>query len=230
MKSVCLINNQCDPQSKIDTLNGQKVNITLSKLVEDDAKDDIVEVKSVKYRELITKSQDDSNTDDRGRQIRLHHLMVIKAPPNIHENNMDREAEEVKSDVEEEDARSTSKYTGCTCACPRVCPPRGQVASILTISTILITLWAVSYCVLGEVALPGMQSNNDKKSHINGKLFQRSSSHLCNNRRRNLVLFVGDVHCLLCSRMVGPDCSSSSPSRNASHWDFTQEQCWYKYV
>jgi len=155
MKSVCLINNQCDPQSKIDTLNGQKVNITLSKLVEDDAKDNIVEVKSVKYRELITKSQDDSNTDDRGRQIRLHHLMVIKAPPNIHENNMDREAEEVKSDVEEEDARSTSKYTGCTCACPRVCPPRGQVASILTISTILITLWAVSYCVLGEVALPG---------------------------------------------------------------------------
>ena len=103
MKSVCLINNQCDPQSKIDTLNGQKVNITLSKVVEDneDANDDIVEVKSVKYRELITKSQDDSIKD--GRQVRLHHLMVIKSPPNIHENNMDMD-ESTNDDVKNDDA------------------------------------------------------------------------------------------------------------------------------
>ena len=118
MKSVCLINNQCDDaQTKIDTLNGQKVNITLSKLVEDDneePKDDIVEVKSVKYRELITKSQDDSNTD--GRQIRLQHLMVLKSPPNIHQNMDECESDDVKNDeAEEEDARS--KYPRCTCAC-----------------------------------------------------------------------------------------------------------------
>jgi len=36
-----------------------------------------------------------------------------------------------------------------------LCPPRGQVAKVLTLSLILVTLWAVCYCVLGEVAMPG---------------------------------------------------------------------------
>ena len=36
-----------------------------------------------------------------------------------------------------------------------LCPPSGQFGNLLTYTVILLSLWAVSYCVLGEVALPG---------------------------------------------------------------------------
>ena len=42
----------------------------------------------------------------------------------------------------------------------RVWPPRGRPALLLTWALLGLTVWAVLYCVLGRVALPGTQPIN----------------------------------------------------------------------
>ena len=44
-------------------------------------------------------------------------------------------------------------------------PPSGQFGNLLTYTVILLSLWAVSYCVLGEVALPGKVDQVDSDRH-----------------------------------------------------------------
>jgi len=39
-----------------------------------------------------------------------------------------------------------------------LCPPHGSLATIITWSVLIITIWATSYVVLGEISLPGTQS------------------------------------------------------------------------
>ena len=92
--------------------------------------------------------------------------MVIKPPPYIYEREVPEPEDECDDAIEDktipqhsEDEETSSldqkkPLPRCSCA-SRICPPRGRAANILTISVILVTLWAVSYCVLGEVALPG---------------------------------------------------------------------------
>ena len=46
-----------------------------------------------------------------------------------------------------------------------LCPPSGQFGNLLTYTVILLSLWAVSYCVLGEVALPGKVDQADSDRH-----------------------------------------------------------------
>ena len=94
--------------------------------------------------------------------------MVIKPPPYIYQREVP-EPEDECNDVTEDKNIPQSEETSsldekkqlpkCSCA-SRICPPRGRAANILTICVILVTLWAVSYCVLGEVALPGINQYN----------------------------------------------------------------------
>ena len=109
--------------------------------------DDTVEIKTVKYRELIQRSEWRGEED--GRDDKLHHLMVITPPPM---SCLEREL-----GVEEEACPSVDEKPGGSrlSCCSSWCPPRGRPAEILSYSLILLTLWAVSYCVLGQVALPG---------------------------------------------------------------------------
>ena len=76
--------------------------------------------------------------------------MVIQPPPPSY---LVAKVEE-EADIDEaghEDAASPSAVARW-----RVwCPPQGRTAEVMTYSVILLTLWAVSYCVLGKVALPG---------------------------------------------------------------------------
>ena len=139
---------------RIDQLHGQKVNIVTmvtsdsTEESEKDREDDTVEIKTVKYRELIQRSEWREEEED-GRDERLHHLMVITPPPM---SSLERELE-----VEEEPGHSVDEKPGGSTlrCCSSWCPPRGRPAEILSYSVILLTLWAVSYCVLGQVALPG---------------------------------------------------------------------------
>ena len=54
-----------------------------------------------------------------------------------------------------------------------------QVANVLTLSLILVTLWAVCYCVLGEVAMPGDIEARKYNLDMLKFFYVRSSSHLC---------------------------------------------------
>ena len=54
-----------------------------------------------------------------------------------------------------------------------------QVAKVLTLSLILVTLWAVCYCVLGEVAMPGDIEARKYNLDMLKLFYVRSSSHLC---------------------------------------------------
>merc|ERR1711963_1054848 len=137
---------------------------------EDNIKSDSVQVKSVNYKDMIKQTQSNSDNEN---QIRLHHFMVIKPPPYIYERDVpnpedEDETENVNEDKEvpkdqckdkpvEDKCRTLDERKLClTCQCAsKLCPPRGQVAKVLTLSLILVTLWAVCYCVLGEVAMPG---------------------------------------------------------------------------
>ena len=140
---------------RIDKLHGQKVNIVTminSDSTEESEKekdDDTVEVKTVKYRELIQRSEWREVEGD-GRDERLHHMMVITPPPmSCLERDLELVEEQPGLSVDEKPGESKQRWwRSC-------CPPRGRPAEILSYSVILVTLWAVSYCVLGQVALPG---------------------------------------------------------------------------
>ena len=92
--------------------------------------------------------------------------MVIKAPPpSVHESIYSEIEDNSSDDLSRKDLRKESRIIEddddkpkplpkCQCI-RRVCPPRGRYASILTFSVILVTFWAVCFCVLGEVAMPG---------------------------------------------------------------------------
>ena len=86
----------------------------------------------------------------------MHHTMVIKTPPNIHDGSSvdtgDRPCCRAEHDTKEPPFPVSPPGCGCIKA---LCPPSGQAGQLLTYAVILITLWAVSYCVLGQVALPG---------------------------------------------------------------------------
>ena len=138
---------------RIEKLHGQRVNIVTmvnsDSTEEGEREEDTVEVKTVKYRELIQRSEWREEEED-GRDERLHHLMVITPPPR---SCLERELE-----VEEEEAGPSAgeKPRGSVVrCCASWCPPRGRPAEVLSYSLILLSLWAVSYCVLGQVALPG---------------------------------------------------------------------------
>ena len=55
--------------NKVALLNGQKVNI-VSDVSEGDDSDDVIEVKSVKYRELVRQSKHVSDDDEDSGRIR----------------------------------------------------------------------------------------------------------------------------------------------------------------
>ena len=99
--------------------------------------------------------------------VRMHHTMVIKTPPNIHESRdtapSDRPCcrEEQESGAVKEQATSPVSPPSCGCI-SALFPPSGQFGHLLTYAVILLTLWAVSYCVLGEVALPGQLKLNQE--------------------------------------------------------------------
>ena len=140
---------------RIDKLHGQRVNIvtmvnsdSTEESEKDNTDDDTVEIKTVKYRELIQRSEWGEEED--GRDERLHHLMVITPPPmSCLEKELGLVEEQPSLSVEEKAEGSKLR------CCSSWCPPRGRPAEILSYSVILLTLWAVSYCVLGQVALPG---------------------------------------------------------------------------
>ena len=142
---------------RIDSLHGQKVNIltmvnsdSTEEKEKDNKEDDTVEIKTVKYRELIQRSEWREEEED-GRDERFHHLMVITPPP-LSSPDRQTELEEEPGLRLEEKPGSEKPVVRC---CSSWCPPRGQPAMILSYALILLTLWAVSYCVLGQVALPG---------------------------------------------------------------------------
>ena len=140
---------------RIDKLHGQKVNIVTmvnSDSTEESEKDkdgDSVEVKTVKYRELIQRSEW-REEEGEGRDERLHHMMVITPPPMSHTEREEDLLEEQPGLSVDEKAGGSKLRWWSSC-----CPPRGRTAEMLSYSVILVTLWAVSYCVLGQVALPG---------------------------------------------------------------------------
>ena len=82
--------------------------------------------------------------------------MVIKSPPpSVHEN-IYSEPDDALDDEENDSNEDDKPKPLPRCSCVRqVCPPRGKSASLLTIAVIILTLWAVCFCVLGEVAMPG---------------------------------------------------------------------------
>ena len=86
--------------------------------------------------------------------------MVIQPPPPSY---LVAKVEE-EADIDEaghEDAASPSALARW-----RVwCPPQGRTAEVMTYSVILLTLWAVSYCVLGKVALPGHHHHHHHQHH-----------------------------------------------------------------
>ena len=80
--------------------------------------------------------------------------MVIQAPPqSFIESREEGESASAHSAQSEESPASVRGR--CSEWCSAWCPPRGRPAEVLTYSLILLTLWGVSYCVLGSVALPG---------------------------------------------------------------------------
>ena len=96
---------------------------------------------------------------------RMHHTMVIKTPPNIHDGtNMEASDRPCcRTDPDSGAAKDSSPASPPSCGCIKALfPPSGQFGHLLTYSVILLTLWAVSYCVLGEVALPGEQNSFEK--------------------------------------------------------------------
>ena len=52
-----------------------------------------------------------------------------------------------------------------------LCPPHGPPALLITYSIALATIWAVAYCLLGQVALPGTKTIevNEKERKKNTK-------------------------------------------------------------
>ena len=90
---------------------------------------------------------------------RMHHTMVIKTPPNIHESRVTGPSDKPCCRAEQESGGAkapASPGSPPSCGCIKALfPPSGQGGHLLTCAVILLTLWAVSYCVLGQVALPG---------------------------------------------------------------------------
>ena len=90
-------------------------------------------------------------------------------------------------------SKNSKGMVGCTVPCIVSAAPLGigtnlktvfnvlllQVAKVLTLSLILVTLWAVCYCVLGEVAMPGDIEARKYNLDILKLFYVRSSSHLC---------------------------------------------------
>ena len=85
--------------------------------------------------------------------------MVIKTPPNIHENRVTGPSDKPCCRAEQDSGGAkapASPGSPPSCGCIKALfPPSGQCGHLLTCAVILLTLWAVSYCVLGQVALPG---------------------------------------------------------------------------
>ena len=98
-----------------------------------------------------------------------------------------------------------------------------QVAKVLTLSLILVTLWAVCYCVLGEVAMPGDIEARKYNLDMLKLFYVRSSSHLCHYWGRNPVLSPCHVHCLFSGWLAGAVDTSPTPFRNAANWHFAQK-------
>ena len=98
----------------------------------------------------------------------MHHTMVIKTPPNIHDVSTMEASDRpcCRADHDSGGAKDPSPVSPPSCGCIKALfPPRGQFGHLLTYSVILITLWAVSYCVLGEVALPGEHNSFEDTVH-----------------------------------------------------------------
>ena len=86
----------------------------------------------------------------------MHHTMVIKTPPNIHDGSSVDTSDKPCCRVDHDSKEPPSPVSPPDCGCIKaLCPPSGQAGQLLTYAVILLTLWAVSYCVLGQVALPG---------------------------------------------------------------------------
>ena len=82
--------------------------------------------------------------------------MVTKTPPNINDGSSVDTGDRPCCRAEHDTKQPPSPVSPPGCGCIKaLCPPSGQAGQLLTYAVILLTLWAVSYCVLGQVALPG---------------------------------------------------------------------------
>ena len=61
---------KCANDNKITVLNGQRVNIQTDITEKNDTNGDVVEVKSVKYKNMVTKSKEEMESDEKSGRIK----------------------------------------------------------------------------------------------------------------------------------------------------------------